>query len=226
MESAFSVVYLLTAISLGVLTIRNAAGKKEHLLFGSLALVLVLGDAFHLVPRLFLLNSSGTTSYTTALGLGTLVASITMTVFYVMLYHVWRIHYGTKPAALTISVYILAAVRIGLCLFPQNDWFSAEAPWEWGIFRNIPFAILGVLIMVIFYRKTKKGQDLPFRFMWLAVFLSFLFYTPVVFFVDKYPLFGLFMLPKTIMYVWIIWMGYSRSRADKTALRDGRKTES
>jgi hypothetical protein len=225
MESVFSVVYLLTAISLGVLTIRNAAGKKEHLLFGGLTLVLVLGDAFHLIPRL-LLNSAGTSSYTAALGFGTLAASITMTVFYVMLYHVWRIRYRTKQAAglapaLTISVYALAAVRIGLCLFPQNDWFSAEAPWEWGIFRNIPFVILGALIMVIFYRKTRKGRDLPFRFMWLAVFLSFLFYAPVVLFADTYPLFGLFMLPKTIMYVWIIWMGYSRSRADKIAGRDG-----
>jgi hypothetical protein len=129
-----------------------------------------------------------------------------------MLYHVWQNRYRIKGRALTVFVYTLAAFRVGLCLFPQNNWFSAEASRGWGIFRNIPFVFLGAVIIGLFYRKTKEQRDRPFRFMWLAISLSFIFYLPVVLFAGSYPLFGLLMIPKTLMYVWIIWMGYSQSR--------------
>jgi uncharacterized membrane-anchored protein len=205
MEGVFSALYLFAAISLGILTIKNAKGRKEPPLFGIMTLVLGGGDAFHLIPRYFPLNAA-------AFGFGTLVTSITMTVFYVMLYHVWQNRYRTKRSVLTVFVYALAAIRLGLCLFPQNAWFSAEAPREWAVFRNIPFVILGALIIALFYIKTRKQRDPPFRFMWLALSLSFAFYLPVVLFVGKYPLFGLLMIPKTLMYVWIIWMGYVESR--------------
>ena len=44
------------------------------------------------------------------------------------------------------AVYGLSAARIVLCMMPQNDWLSASAPLSWGIWRNIPFALLGMLI--------------------------------------------------------------------------------
>jgi uncharacterized membrane-anchored protein len=211
MEGVFSALYLFGAITLGILTIKNAKGRKEPLLFGSMTLVLGGGDVFHLIPRYFPLNAAGP-GYAAALGFGTLITSVTMTVFYVMLYHLWQNRYRTKRSALTVLVYALAAIRLGLCLFPQNAWFSAEAPREWAVFRNIPFVILGALIVALFYTTTRKQRDPPFRFMWLALSLSFAFYLPVVLFAGRYPLFGLLMIPKTLMYVWIIWMGYAESR--------------
>ncbi|MDR2103097.1 MAG: hypothetical protein LBP42_03225 [Treponema sp.] len=214
-ESAFSALYLVTAIILGVLTLRNARGRKEHLLFGATILVLGGGDAFHLVPRIFPPTAAGL--HDRALGFGTLVTSITMTVFYVMLYHVGRNRYRTKSAVPTAAVYTLAVLRVGLCLFPQNNWFSPEASWEWGIFRNIPFVFLGALVTAFFYIKAKEQRDRPFRFMWLAITLSFVFYLPVVLFAGSYPLFGLFMIPKTLMYIWIIWMGYAQSNPSKAS---------
>ena len=45
----------------------------------------------------------------------------------------------------------------------QDAWTSANVPLSWGIYRNIPFAILGGLIVVLFYRSAKEKQDLPFR---------------------------------------------------------------
>ena len=45
----------------------------------------------------------------------------------------------------------LAIARIALCLAPQNAWTSATPPLSWGIYRNIPFALLGALIVVLFY---------------------------------------------------------------------------
>ena len=95
---------------------------------------------------------------------------------------------------------------------PQNDWLSADAPLTWGIARNVPFAILGLLIIIVFFRGASRTDDKSFRFMWLAVTLSFLFYIPVVLFSSAFPLVGVLMIPKTVAYVWIVWMGFHDMR--------------
>ena len=139
-----------------------------------------------------------------------------MTVFYVILYHVWRERYGVKgKTALTAGIYTLAALRIALCLFPQNGWLSATPPLDWGIYRNIPFALLGLTIIVLFYRSAKEKADKPFRWMWLTIVLSFAFYIPVVLFAETIPPIGMLMIPKTCAYVWTVAIGY---RAMKQSL--------
>lgn len=127
--------------------IRNGKENKQYLLFGIMAVTLGLGDSFHLVPRAYALCTTGLQDYTVALGIGKWITSITMTVFYVILYYVWRLRYQIQGKQLyTIIVYGLAVIRIVLCMFPQNGWTSANAPISWGIMRNIPFALLGLLI--------------------------------------------------------------------------------
>ena len=62
------------------------------------------------------------------------------------------------------------------------------APLSWGIYRNIPFALLGLLIIVLFYRSAKEhNDDASFRWMWLTIVLSFGFYIPVVLWADAIP---------------------------------------
>ncbi|MGN0535472.1 MAG: hypothetical protein ACI4IR_05690 [Eubacterium sp.] len=208
-ETLFDIVYLVTVITLGILMIRGSKGRKQYFLFGVMAVTLGCGDAFHLVPRAVALCTTGLENYTAALGLGKLITSITMTVFYVLLYYVWRSRYkidGQK--GLTVSVWALAIVRVILCLMPQNKWMSPDAPLSWGIYRNIPFAILGALIVVLFYVSAKKQNDKPFRFLWLTVVLSFACYIPVVLFADTVPPVGMLMIPKTCAYVWTVLIGY------------------
>ena len=48
--------------------------------------------------------------------------------------------------------------------------------------------------------------------MYLAIILSFLFYIPVVLWADVHPMIGMFMLPKTCMYIWMVVMGYQESK--------------
>lgn len=113
-----------------------------------------------------------------------------------------------KQNGLTVCVCLLAAVRIILCLFPQNRWTDAEAPLSWGIYRNIPFVLLGLLIIFLFAKKAAETNDKGFRFMWLAIVLSFAFYITVVLFAGTVPVLGMLMIPKTCAYVWIVLMGY------------------
>ncbi|WP_308542292.1 hypothetical protein [uncultured Oscillibacter sp.] len=174
-----------------------------------MAVVLGAGDAFHLIPRAVALCTTGLEHYTAALGLGKWITSITMTIFYVLLYYVWRQRYHiTGRGGLTAAVYVLAGLRILLCMMPQNQWLSADAPLSWGIYRNIPFALLGMVIIVLFYRSAREQGDRAFGWMWLTIVLSFGFYIPVVLWADTIPMIGMLMIPKTCAYVWTVLIGY------------------
>jgi hypothetical protein len=48
--------------------------------------------------------------------------------------------------------------------------------------------------------------------MGLAVLLSFALYLPVVLGARFYPILGIFMMPKTLAYVWIIFMGFNDNK--------------
>lgn len=208
-ETAFDIVYLVLVITLGIRMIRGNAGRRQYLLFGIMAVTLGCGDAFHLIPRAVALCTTGLENYTAALGIGKLITSITMTIFYVLLYGVWRSRYEvTGRTGLTAAVWVLALVRIALCLMPQNAWTSAVAPLAWGIYRNIPFAILGGVIVVLFYHSARERQDRAFRHLWLTVVLSFACYIPVVLFADAVPMVGMLMVPKTCAYTWTVLIGY------------------
>lgn len=212
-ETLFDIVYLVLVITIGIVMICKSKGNAQYRLFGIMAVTLGAGDSFHLVPRMIALCTTGLENYTAALGIGKFITSITMTVFYILLYYVWRIRYEVKGAKnITIAVYALAALRIGLCLFPQNKWISADAPLSWGIYRNLPFALLGLLIIVLFYNSAKKNRDKSFGCMWLTIALSFGFYIPVVLWADAVPTIGMLMIPKTCAYVWTVMIGYTDMR--------------
>ena len=215
METLFDTVYLISVITIGIVMIRRCKGERQFRLFGWMAVVLGAGDAFHLVPRALALCTTGLEHYTAALGIGKLITSVTMTIFYVLLYYVWRLRYQVQGRkGLTAAVYGLAGLRILLCLLPQNQWLSAEAPLSWGIYRNIPFALLGLLVILLFYRSAKEQKDRAFRWMWLTIVLSFGFYIPVVLWADAVPMIGMLMIPKTCAYVWTVLIGYSAMKRE------------
>ena len=199
-ESIFDIGYLAFAIISGVLMLKNAKGRCLAKLFGAMTLVLGCGDAFHLIPRV--LNYFTNINMTAALGIGKLVTSITMTVFYVLLEYARRERYGDTRKGILLATWVLAAIRIFLCCFPQNAWVSENPPLLWGVLRNIPFVVMGVMT-VILWALSAKG-DKPLRLIWLYVLLSFAFYVPVVLFAHSVPIIGMLMLPKTVMYILMI----------------------
>lgn len=202
-ESIFDICYLVFAIVSGILLLKKSKGRKYVRIFGIMTLLLGCGDTLHLVPRVLNYWTDG--DYTAALGIGKLVTSITMTLFYILIEYARRDRYKiTGEKGVLASVWILGIIRIALCCFPQNGWTSAEPSLLWGILRNIPFALLGILTVVLWLRSAKN--DKPLKLMWLAITLSFLFYIPVVLFAQTMPMIGMLMLPKTCMYVWMIVM--------------------
>ena len=61
-----------------------------------MAALLGAGDAFHLLPRSYALWTTGLEANATALGFGKFVTSITMTIFYVILYYIWQERYQIR----------------------------------------------------------------------------------------------------------------------------------
>lgn len=211
-ETIFDALYLGFAITVGLIMLikGNQPLVKK---FGLMAVLLGTGDSFHLVPRSYALWTTGLEANAAALGIGKLITSVTMTIFYLILFYIWRERYKIKDGKkLTATMWTLAVLRIALCMLPQNQWLAYRQPLLFGVLRNIPFAIIGVIIIVIFAREAKKAEDAIFRFMPLAVALSFGFYLPVVLFSGIVPIVGILMIPKTMAYVWIIFMGWQLYR--------------
>lgn len=214
-EAAFDIFYLVAALIIGIVLLATPSSTYEsgvmessisvRLLAGIMALVLVVGDAFHLVPRITVILKDNEEKYRKQLGRGKQITSITMTIFYILLWIIGLKIYSPSDINIwSYAVYALAAVRIILCLFPGNRWLDRYPPVKWGIYRNIPFFIQGMIVAGLFF--INRSAIYEFRHMYLAIVLSFLFYLPVVIWANKNPKVGMFMLPKTIMYLWILVM--------------------
>ena len=203
-EVVFDVLYLCAALITG-LYILSQATQQVQFLAGIMALGLAGGDAFHLVPRIIAAVTGSERKLQKALGFGKFVTSITMTVFYALLWHIGVLLFSPEAAAFgTAIVYALAAMRIGLCFSRRNRWFDEAPPVNWAVYRNIPFVLLGGAVALLFGLNAQAVSDL--RWMWLAIALSFAFYMPVVLFASKNRKLGMLMLPKTCAYLWILFM--------------------
>ena len=207
-ETIFDILYLSFALVAGLtMLIRGKDPLVKRA--GLMAALLGAGDSFHLVPRAYALWTTGLEANAAALGIGKLITSITMTIFYLLLYYIWRDRYHiTGRGRLTAAIWGLAALRVALCLLPQNQWLAYRQPLLFGVLRNIPFAAMGLIIIVIYARESRRADDRVFRFMPLAVALSFGFYLPVVLFSGVAPMVGILMIPKTMAYVWIVLMAW------------------
>ena len=126
-----------------------------------------------------------------------------MTLFYVLLFVLHKSLFSSKTrSVMGVSVYALALIRAIVCLFPQNNWFTNNSDMLWGIIRNIPFTVLGLLIILLFWQTRRDNKELSR--LWIYITFSFLFYIPVAVGAGVVPLLGMLMLPKTVCYVLMI----------------------
>ena len=101
-ETLFDTVYLFSVITIGILMIRKSKGNRQFTMFGIMAVLLGSGDAFHLVPRAVALCTTGLENFTVQLGLGKWITSITMTIFYVVLYA----RYYIEPTSISAAFFL------------------------------------------------------------------------------------------------------------------------
>lgn len=206
-EIIFDISYLLFGILWSAWLMMR--GSAFAMTFGAAGLTLALGDSFHLLPRIAANATGDFVRYSSALGRGKQITSITMTVFYLLLYHSGEIVYlggvGSAPAILTIGIWLAAILRVVFCLMGTRQWTASYPDPVWSFWRNIPFLILGGLVAGA-WGVWSGGQGAGLSVS-IAIALSFAFYLPVAFASHFFPVLGVLMIPKTCMYIWLLCMG-------------------
>lgn len=207
-EIIFDLSYFILGTVMAIFLWKHQSSHSLNYLLFWASVCLIGGDLFHLVPRILSILNNGEDSTTNIWfklkSYGMLVSSITLTIFYVLLWQFGVTVFGVDYPFFNYLMYILAILRIILTLMPQNQWGQVRDNNRWSIYRNIPFLLQGLMVIILFFI---YGSSVPtLTFLWLGILLSFAFYTPVFLWVNKNRMLGMLMLPKTIMYLWILWI--------------------
>ena len=218
-EGIFCIVYLVvTTVMLVIMKQKyEEAAKLDAFVdvfrfsFGyMMALLLVGGDAFHLIPRIIVAFRGSMWKKEFFFGLGTLVSSITMTLFYNVLigmvdsmeYYETMYNYDVE-----LGILLWTAIRFIILLMPQNKWFSPEPNFKWAVARNFPFVVIGFLTVFGLINVMQHVMYYPTSFyliIMICTILSFAFYLPVALKGKEKPKLGMLMLPKTVCYMVMI----------------------
>lgn len=208
MEAVFDTCYLLFDLIAGILFFAFSHGSLLFLLYGILTWTLCFGDAFHLVPRVLRAVKGSNEKIERQLGIGLQISSITMTVFYILLLYIWKqtFYEMTAPVMLEILIWVSAAIRIAVCMLPQNNWCGKEGNRKLSVIRNAVFAVTGICVIVLY---VMSGNTYGYHMtrMAAAIVVSFGCYLPVTLLSKKMPKIGMLMIPKTCAYIWMIVMG-------------------
>jgi hypothetical protein len=121
---------------------------------------------------------------------------------------IWRERFDRKYGWFEYLLIASVPIRFIIMALPGNQWGSTVPPVFWGPFRNVFLMILGIGVLYLILRDAIKANDRLFRWIAYCIFFSYLFYTPVIFWVRAYPMLGMLMIPKTVMYVAIAFLAY------------------
>ena len=179
--------------------------------------LLALGDTGHVGFRLVAYALGGLEStidipgYNLPLvGAGALSTAITMTIFYMFMIAAWKVRFKEKAYGPYLSFQLLLVARLVLMCFPQNEWANVVPPAEWSLYRNLPLTIAGLGLVSHIFLSNRKVKDRFFHWMAVLILASFLFYLPVVLWIQQIPMLGMLMIPKTIAYVWLGFLAYGK----------------
>ena len=208
MEAIFDAAYLIFDLIAAILFFIFSHGEILFILYGILTLTLCGGDAFHLVPRIIRTIRGTNDKIKRQLGIGLQVSSITMTIFYILLMYIWKFTFPELkiPVIIGAVIWISAAVRIVICMFPQNNWCTDDGNMKLSVIRNAVFAVTGIGVIIL-YLISGNTYGYHMTRMAAAIIISFGCYLPVTLFSKTKPKVGLLMIPKTCAYMWIIVMG-------------------
>jgi hypothetical protein len=219
-EVLFNVAYLAVVWALVVAMIRRYPHLPiERQRLGQLFIwafaLLALGDTGHVGFRVLAYSMGDLeTTFTVGgvkvglVGAGAFSTSVTVTLFYVMMLVIWQERF-TKPYGWFGKLLCAAAViRLGMMVLPQNEWNRVVSPQPWATYRNLPLVILGVGVAYLMLRDAVERGDRVFKWVGGMILVSYAFYVPVVVLIERVPGLGMLMIPKTMAYVVIAWIGY------------------
>jgi len=215
MEIIFSFTYLIYICIIVIFMSKNLKKvKKDEIKTAKYILLaflsLMIGDLGHVGARLVTFFSENFTLAYGIFGIGVLIEMIGLIFLFIFYTNAWRIHFN-KPNNLIFKSLIGVGI-IGLIIFtfPQNQWNTEPISYEWLIFRNIPWLILGIVLASLIIRDARAVKDPILIRIGILILISFLFYMPVIFFGSIEPMLGMLMIPGTIIYMLWQYNSYKR----------------
>ncbi|MFP4345316.1 MAG: hypothetical protein ACLFU8_11530 [Anaerolineales bacterium] len=142
-------------------------------------------------------------------GLGSLSTAFTLTFFYVTMLLIWHARFEKPYGWFGVLLFVAGAVRLVLLALPQNQWSRGVRVQPWSLLRNLPLIVQGLGVAYLIMRDALADDDRLFKWVGICILISYGFYLPVVFLLERAPLLGMLMIPKTIAYVAIAWLVYT-----------------
>lgn len=220
MEISFDVLYLIVIWALVILMANrkdwvSEEDKKAANLFWWAFVLLALGDTGHVGFRVLAYMMGDISSTISILGrqvslvgAGAVSTAYTVTLFYILMLYVWLAGMKKKHNWFTLLLLVLSVTRMIFMAFPINQWNSVVPPQPWSTIRNIPLTIVGLSVAYLFLFDSNGPQKGPYKWMGISILVSYACYIPVILFVQKVPIIGMLMIPKTMAYVAVAIIGY------------------
>lgn len=221
-ETIFNIAYLIVVwwLVIAMINRRELVDAREQRVAGLIMwafLLLGLGDIGHVGFRVVAFALGGLDATVTVIGrtmtlapMGALATAITFTFFYVILIMIWRERFDQRYGVLGNLLFVLAAARLIIMAVPANNWNSLQPPHDWAIFRNVPLMLMQLGSAYLILRDGVRKRDKTFIWIGVMVIVSFICYAPVIFLQQRVPLIGMLMIPKTIAYLVIAFLGFFR----------------
>ncbi|MEI6126377.1 MAG: hypothetical protein WCQ99_07470 [Pseudomonadota bacterium] len=219
METTFNIFYLFVVLWL-VLTmfsrrsqVADSDRKTARLILWAFFL-LALGDMGHVGFRLvaFALGDIGTSVHVFGRQLllapmGSLATAVTFTFFYVIMIMVWKERFNKTYGWFCQLLFLIAVIRLLLMTHPANCWNSLEIHEPWSIYRNLPLMLMQLGAAYLILRDGILQKDRTFIWIGILILVSFACYAPVIFLQKQIKFIGMLMIPKTIAYLVIAFLG-------------------
>ena len=212
-EPIIFIVYLMIVILMGSYMLKNSVGIKYHKIFGSLALSLSLADGIYIIPRMYAVLTTGIEDNLRVIGWGRMGNAIIITIFFLILYDAYNERFNKQNnKALNKTFFVLAIIRIILCVLPGNKWFELTPSSTYALIRFMPLAIMGLLLIIIMYIHSMKLRDTNFKLICISTFFSMLFIEPLIFFPESRTGILILTILRTISLTSIIFIDYKDLR--------------
>ena len=193
----------MIALSVNLL-LKDGFGNPESRIYhlaGFLTLILILGDSFRFIPRITSFFIKDSDNVELVQDKGKIISLIVITLFYVFLWSLGLIIFSAQISVFyTILVYILAVIRIVLCLISQK--YSKDSLWD--IYRNLPFVFLVFVVGLLFFFYRYKIFSLVYA--WVAIYFSLIFSMVVLFLSTKTERVGFWVIMRNLSLIWLISM--------------------
>lgn len=212
-EIIFNIAYLLVVWGLVVaMALRRERVAPENRKVAQRVMaafaLLALGDTGHVGFRVLAYANGGLEANPALVGAGALSTAYTVTLFYMLMVDIWRLRFKKTLGWFPKLLLAAGVARLVVMAFPQNAWWQIVAPYDWSLLRNAFLVVQGLGVMALILRDAARAQDRTFTWIGVMIALSYLFYTPVILWVQWVPLLGMLMIPKTCAYLGVAFIAY------------------